>query len=99
MPLYLYSCSQDGLFEIRRPLAEAASPLVCPWCGQPAQRVFTPPNVPRTPKWIAEGLAREERSRHEPRVVTREEIGLPSPDPEPKPRWHRAHGRPWMIGH
>lgn len=99
MPLYAYWCEIDGLLEIRRPLADAGAPLTCPYCGKLARRLFTPPNVPRTPKWIVEGLQREERSRHEPRVVSREELGLSSPEPESRTLWYRSHGRPWMIGH
>ena len=99
MPLYLYTCTVHGTLEVRRPLAEAGTPCPCPFCGQSTERIYTPPNIPRTPHWIREGLAREERSRHEPRIATREEMGLPPPAPESKPRWHRSHGRPWMIGH
>lgn len=99
MPLYEFICSLHGTFEMRRPFDQAAAPAYCPCCGELARRVFTSPHVPRTPAWIVEGLTREERSRHEPRVATREEIGLPAYDPEAKPQYHVARGRPWMISH
>lgn len=99
MPLYEFACTVHGAFDVRRPFSQAAAPAHCPLCGQPARRVYTSPNVPRTPAWIAEGLTREERSRHEPRVATREELGYAPPDPERKPEYHVAKGRPWMISH
>ncbi|GBD16322.1 hypothetical protein HRbin26_01218 [bacterium HR26] len=99
MPLYEFTCPAHGPFELRRPFSQASAPAHCPRCGELARRVFTSPNVPRTPAWIVEGLTREERSRHEPRIATREEIGLPAYDPEAKPQYHVARGRPWMISH
>jgi len=99
MPLYEFACQVHGAFELRRPFSQASDPALCPRCGDLARRVFTIPNVPRTPAWIVEGLTREERSRHEPRVATREELGLPAPDPEGKPQYGVAKGRPWMISH
>jgi putative FmdB family regulatory protein len=91
MPLYGFACATCGPFDLLRPMSEAAAPARCPACGTEARRVFTPPGVARlaTPKRAA--LDIEERSAHEPEVVTTKR-GRPMPhkhDPAP----------PWVLSH
>ena len=45
MPTYDYRCTGcDELFEISRPMGASGDEL-CPTCGSPAKRVFTPVGV------------------------------------------------------
>jgi putative FmdB family regulatory protein len=44
MPRYEYACRGcETPFDIERPMAEASAPHPGPFCGAPAQRVFTSP--------------------------------------------------------
>ncbi|MDE2102032.1 MAG: zinc ribbon domain-containing protein [Patescibacteria group bacterium] len=43
MPLYEYQCD-EGVFDVRRPMGEAAAQEPCPSCGKLARRVFTAPH-------------------------------------------------------
>lgn len=113
MPCYDYRCREHGLFEELVTVAERAAPQPCPWCGVPAARVVAaaPALLDMAPA-LRDAYARNERSRHEPRLHAADKV-----DPE-----HRcgrgtcvsagrkaillADGskvfpsrRPWMIGH
>jgi hypothetical protein len=72
-------------------MTEADSPGTCPACGVPARRVFTPPGLALLTRPLRRALDLEEKSAHEPSVVT-EKRGRPMP--------HR-HGPapPWMLSH
>ncbi|MBC7973292.1 MAG: zinc ribbon domain-containing protein, partial [Verrucomicrobia bacterium] len=41
MPLYEFRCSDCGIFDLWRVMAECSNPAHCPDCNQPAQRVFS----------------------------------------------------------
>jgi putative FmdB family regulatory protein len=91
MPLYAYACAGCGQFDLRRAVADAGAPAVCPGCGAIARRVFTPPGVARLVKPLRSALDREEKSAHEPDVV-RAKAGRPLP--------HRhAPAPPWVMSH
>jgi len=77
MPLYAFRCDTCGSFEVRRPFAQAHEPAFCPVCSAPGQRVLTPPGLYRTSPGLRRALALEERSAHEPEVVTRPPGGFP----------------------
>ena len=44
MRRYEYECREcDTRFDVERPLEQAGEPQPCPFCGQPAARVYSPP--------------------------------------------------------
>jgi putative FmdB family regulatory protein len=67
MPLYAFDCAGCGPFELRLPAGAASR---CPACGGEARRVFTPPGLARMGRPLRRALDMEERSAHEPAVVT-----------------------------
>lgn len=91
MPLYAFACSGCGGFELARPAAQAGEPAACPACGSEARRVFTPPGLALLGRPLRGALDAEEKSAHEPAVVS-EKRGRP-----------RAHGHeptpPWVLSH
>lgn len=91
MPVYAFTCTGCGGFELRRPMAQAAAPVPCPACGTEARRVFTPPGLALLAGPARGALDMEEKSAHEPAVVT-EKRGRP-----------RAHAHestpPWVLAH
>ncbi|HEU4658453.1 MAG TPA: zinc ribbon domain-containing protein [Capillimicrobium sp.] len=91
MPLYGFACDRCGPFDVRRSMSEASAPARCPSCGREARRVFTPPGLALLATPVRGALEREERSAHEPEVVTTKR-GRPMP--------HR-HGPapPWVLSH
>jgi putative FmdB family regulatory protein len=70
MAIYEYRCERDGAFEITRPLGTAPPSAPCPACGEEARRVFSKPLLSSTPRALAAALDHEEKTRHEPDVVT-----------------------------
>ena len=67
MPLYAFECPGCGPFELR---TEVGAPSRCPDCGGEARRVFTPPGLARLSSPLRRARDMEERSAHEPAVVT-----------------------------
>ena len=97
MPQYEFHCEHCGSFECWRPLEEASRPMICPQCQTVARRVYTAPGLVRTPPALAQARYSEEKSMHEPEVITREK---PAPKEEKPSRVaYPSHGRPWQIGH
>ena len=91
MPVYAFTCAGCGAFELVRPMAEAAAPALCPACGAQARRVFTPPGLSLLAKPLRRALEVEEKSVHEPEVVTQK---------RGRPRPHRhAASPPWVLSH
>jgi putative FmdB family regulatory protein len=91
VPIYAFSCEACGVFDVARPMAEAAAPARCPSCGDEARRVFSPPSLALLARPLRTALDTEERSAHEPDVVTRR-TGRPLPHRhEPSPPWVLAH--------
>ncbi len=91
MPIYAFSCATCGPFDVLRGAADAGAPAACPACGAVARRVFTPPGLALLAKPLRGALEREEKSAHEPDVVT-QKTGRPRPhkhDPAP----------PWVLSH
>jgi putative FmdB family regulatory protein len=91
VPVYAFTCVGCGSFELMRPMAESGAPARCPGCGSDARRVFSPPGLARLARPVRRALDLEEKSAHEPEVVS-EKRGRPMP--------HR-HGPspPWTLGH
>ena len=91
MPVYVFICAVCGPFELVRPMAEASAAAACPSCGDEARRVFTPPGLALARRAVRRALELEEKSAHEPDVVT-EKRGRPLP--------HRhAPAPPWVLAH
>lgn len=94
MPIYAFACPECGPFDVSRPMADAAAPASCDTCGAPASRVFTPPRLAALARPVRGLLDREERSGHEPDVVTQK---------GGTPMHHHHHGgsapMPWVMSH
>jgi putative FmdB family regulatory protein len=91
VPVYAFTCAACGPFDVARPMAEAGVPARCPGCGTEARRVFTPPGLALLARPVRRALDAEEKSAHDPAVVT-EKRGRPMP--------HRhAPSPPWALGH
>jgi putative FmdB family regulatory protein len=91
MPIYAFTCTECGPFEVLRPMTQAGAPAACPSCGGPARRVFTPPGLVLLATSVRRALDEEYRSAHEPDVVT-ERHGSPLPHRhEPAPPWVLSH--------
>jgi putative FmdB family regulatory protein len=86
MPLYEFRCSDCGMFDLWRIMAECSDPAYCPDCDQPAQRVFSAPAV-------LSGALRLKQENREPQLVKREI------EPKASRVKNHAGSRPWMIGH
>lgn len=95
MPIYEYECPEHGVFERERAMAEARSPAPCPVCDVAARRIISAPNLTALPRSAVLARDRNERSRHEPRVVQREARRDTGP---PRARSH-AGPRPWVLEH
>lgn len=89
MPLYEFSCSTCGDFEVWRRMSETSVPVYCAECKALSKRIYSAPNVN-----LSSGrLASMSRSKSdEPRVMKRDAVTS-------KPKINRPAGRPWMIGH
>lgn len=113
MPFYDYRCREHGLFERLASVAECAEAGPCPRCGVLAVRVITaPPALLDMAPERREAFARNERSRHEPRLhaVGEEDSDHRCGDDPGSVVERRAilladgskvfpSQRPWMIGH
>ncbi|MBX2865146.1 MAG: zinc ribbon domain-containing protein [Leptolyngbyaceae cyanobacterium MAG.088] len=91
MPLYDYSCSDCGDFDVWRKMAEVSTPMHCPECNTVAKRIFTAPNISLN----SASLISKVKGKAEPRLVQRRQDPKPS---SPKNQSIQG-GRPWMISH
>lgn len=71
MAVYEYRCPSCGVFEVERTMGTAAPSDCCVICGSTARRSYSAPNVNRTPRPLANALARAEKSREQPDVVSK----------------------------
>ena len=91
MPFYDFLCEACGTFEVGRPVREASDPASCPSCGRIGRRLFSAPGVVTTPAGLRRARDLEEKSAHEPDVVT-EKRGRPRPH-------HHTPSPPWVASH
>jgi putative FmdB family regulatory protein len=70
MAIYEYRCEADGPFEVTRTIGTAPASVDCPACARAAERVFSSPMVSFAPRELVAALDHEEKTRHEPDVVT-----------------------------
>lgn len=94
MPIYEFECQEHGVFETTKSLAQARDPAQCPDCGRGAPRILSLPSLARLSRSVVKARDVNEKSRHDPKVVTRQKGGAPAPAPA-----RAAAARPWMIGH
>ena len=91
MPVYEFTCESCGSFDLVRPMAEAGVAAACPICGVEARRVFTPPGLALLARPMRRAFDAEEKSAHEPDVVS-EKRGRPMPH-------HHAPSPSWVLSH
>jgi putative FmdB family regulatory protein len=70
MAIYEYRCGSHGVFEVLRPIGTAPASVACAVCAGESIRVFSNPMVSFAPRALVAALDHEEKSRHEPEVVT-----------------------------
>lgn len=70
MAIYEYRCERDGSFEVTRPIGTAPSSIACPVCASEAGRVYSSPMISLAPRALVAALDHEDKTRHEPDVVT-----------------------------
>ncbi|HVY69354.1 MAG TPA: zinc ribbon domain-containing protein [Verrucomicrobiae bacterium] len=75
MPLYEYLCADCGPFTAQRVVADRDLSAACPDCGQSGERAISLPNLSLMPASRRSAHARNEKSCHEPAVVTRHRCG------------------------
>jgi putative FmdB family regulatory protein len=102
MPVYEYECTDHGVFEAMNPLARYSEPAPCPRCDVPSTRVISTPHLVSGSSDF-KARDRNERSRHEPRLVKREHahgVNENTRDPAGRPALRASHGsRPWALEH
>ena len=91
MPVYAFTCESCGSFDLVRPMAEAGAMAACPSCGVEARRVFTSPGLVRLARPVRRALDADEKSAHEPDLVS-EKGGRPLPH-------YHAPSPPWVLSH
>jgi len=91
VPIYAFICESCGPFDVVRPIVQASEAAACPTCGGDARRVFSPPGLARLVKPLRTALDREEKSAHEPEVVS-VKAGRPLPHTH-------APAPPWVLSH
>ena len=100
MPMYEYECESHGVFEAIRSLRDAALPDPCPTCGLAARRVLSAPRLAQMAASEVIARDRNERSRHEPRVVKGGPSGQPLAKNVERPALQRSPSpRPWVLEH
>lgn len=70
MAMYDYRCPECGTFTVQCPMGSAAATSECPACAATARRVFGAPALRGADPGTRRALDAQERSRHEPQVVT-----------------------------
>ncbi len=93
MPLYDYDCEECGPFTEFRSMSRSADPMPCPTCGTAAERTLTAPFIADMNPNSRIAHQRNEKSAHEPKVVSGK------PQGHSHGRGRRQARRPWVIGH
>jgi putative FmdB family regulatory protein len=82
VPTYGYRCTTCGGFDVVRAMSGRADREPCPSCGLPAARVFDAPALRMLAPGLRSALTAQERSAHDPAVVTT----VPAPPGHPASR-------------
>lgn len=104
MPLYDYRCPACGDFRAWRRMSEAHDPTECPHCAGRAPRAVVAPNLALMPGNRRIAHQRNEKSAHEPKVVSGRGVHAAHAHhghshAHGHGHQHGTGGRPWMIGH
>lgn len=105
MPLYDYRCPDCGEFRAWGAMSEAAAPVACPDCRRLAPRAVVAPSLALMNPRNRIAHQRNEKSAHEPQVVSRPaHQGSHAGHAHGHGHHHHQHkhgmgSRPWMIGH
>jgi len=108
MPIYDYECAVCGPFSAFRPMTDYDKPALCDGCGQAAPRaILRAPALAMMDAGARDGLATNERSRHEPRRSAGAHpsgCGCCAPSKRVAASVKGAaksfpNARPWMISH
>jgi putative FmdB family regulatory protein len=70
MATYEYRCDGHGTFDVTRALGTAPETVGCPRCQGASRRVYSAPMLTSVHPQITAALDHEEKTRHEPDVVT-----------------------------
>jgi putative FmdB family regulatory protein len=95
MPIYEYECPEHGVFEQQRKVAESTAAGECGQCLQASPRIVSAPSLGRMERSQVRAIERNEKSRHEPTIVSRQ----PKAASEARPLQSAGGGYPWAIGH
>ena len=74
MPLYGYNCVACGPFSAWGSMLGHDEPMACPACGQASPRMIAAPNLACASGSVRLAHERNERSAHEPRTVSHEQL-------------------------
>ena len=102
MPVYEYDCVDHGVFDEWRAMSESQAAATCRACGRQAPRIVSLPNLRSMVPSDVRARDRNERSQHEPKVLSGAAIGgrRAEGNAEGGSVAHTASpGRPWMMGH
>ena len=73
MPIYDYTCGICGPFRDWQAMAASGEPAMCPSCHGTAPRAVSAPHIGQMPRNRRIAHERNEKSAHEPRVMSREQ--------------------------
>lgn len=73
MPIYSFACRTCGEFTDMRSMDRASEDMACPVCGRQAPRTISAPHIMGVNPLVRFAHERNERSAHEPRVVSRQQ--------------------------
>jgi putative FmdB family regulatory protein len=108
--MYEYQCRAHGVFEAMRSMHEASLPDRCPSCGRAAARILSAPRLAQMARSEVVARDRNERSRHEPKLVrgqsgfaaeaAKRGAATPAREPAQRPALRASPGlRPWVLEH
>lgn len=110
MPIYGYDCEACGPFTEMQPMSRSSEPMSCPDCGNAAPRSISAPFIANMDSNNRIAHQRNEKSAHEPRVVSEKAGGHGHGHDHGHSHGarrntglgeglHNTHSRPWSIGH
>jgi putative FmdB family regulatory protein len=91
VPIYSFTCEACGAFDVVRPVVEASAAARCPRCAGEARRLFTPPGLSVLAKPLRAARDMEEKSAHEPDVVSTKQGRARPHHHDPSPPWVLTH--------
>ena len=93
MATYGYRCPRDGAFDVVRPIGTAPASHVCPACGDPASRHWTPPMLSTADRRSMALVDATKATAERPAVVD-----APPPRPRDRRRTVTTRENPRLAG-